>query len=189
MSCVSWRSPCAIPAARPLLTSRKYTRPSSTGSVPALSMQRGAGRIRSPGTDPFLFYIPGNGYQYSGPLGEVTVSVLIGLSDPGYEIIIIFVLSLSVITLFVSLIPGLNPRAVSVVRITNFSCPSSSLGASCSASCPAARKNSISSLTSDEPILLQAVPFLRQASLQRGQRHRRKCLWSGCPKGMGPAAC
>ena len=59
-------------------------------------MQRGAGRIRSPGTDSFLFYIPGNGYQYGGPLGEVTASVLIGLREPSYEIII-FVSILSTI--------------------------------------------------------------------------------------------
>ena len=55
-------------------------------------MQRGAGRTRSPGTDSFLFCIPSNGYQYGGPLGDITTSDLTELRDPVYEsIIIIFV--------------------------------------------------------------------------------------------------
>jgi voltage-gated potassium channel len=68
----------------------------------------------------FISRTPNNDYQDGVPMGEVPVSELIDLKDPGYEIFIIFVSVLSVINLFVTLIPGLNPQAVGVVQITNF---------------------------------------------------------------------
>jgi voltage-gated potassium channel len=51
---------------------------------------------------------------------NVPAADLIDLKDPGYEIFIIFISVLSVVNLFVTLIPGLNPQAVGVVQITNF---------------------------------------------------------------------
>jgi voltage-gated potassium channel len=53
-------------------------------------------------------------------MGDFSVANFQDLKDPGYEIFIIFVSVLSVINLFITLIPGLNPQAVGVIQITNF---------------------------------------------------------------------
>jgi hypothetical protein len=80
-------------------------------------MQKGAGRTHSPGTDPLLFYIPDTEHRLcSVAVEDVPAADFIDLKDPGYEIFIIFISVLSVVNLFVTLIPRLNPRRLALSR-------------------------------------------------------------------------
>ena len=69
---------------------------------------------------PFIFRGQNKGYMNGDGTGDLSAANLRDLKDPGYEIFIIFVSVLSVINLFIALIPGLNPQVADVLDVINF---------------------------------------------------------------------